>query len=101
MNFRKYQILETVRYSSSVNPVMRSDYYQDSSRIIKCRQHIDELIQCNCLAEEPGTGRLRLTQEGLIAVESMESRIFDFGCYCFTTAIAVLALIVSFIALGH
>lgn len=101
MNFRKYQILQTVRYSTSANPVKRSDYYASTKKLIKCSQHIDELLQNNCLVEEVGSGRLRLTSDGLLAVEAMESRIFDFGCYCFTTAIAVLALIVSFIALGH
>lgn len=101
MNFRKYKILQAIRFSSSVNPVKRSDYYQNTRKVLKSQRYIDELLQNNCIVEESGSGRLRLTSEGLFSVESMETRIFDFVCYCFTTAIAILALIVSFIALGR
>ena len=101
MNFRKYRILQAIRFSTSVNPIRRSDYYQNTSRLLKSQQYIDELLQNGCIVEESGSGRLRLTNEGLISVEAMETRIFDFACYCFTTAIAILALIVSFIALGR
>lgn len=99
MNNRKYRILQTVRKSIPTSPVNRTDYYKHARTILKYRQYINELIASGFLTENVSTHRLSLTNEGLAAIEAEEDKRRESIRYWITTTIAVLALIISIIAL--
>lgn len=99
MNTQKYRILRDVRYSIPTSPVRRTDYYKHTRKILRYRQYINELINSGLLSEDPGNSTLRLTSEGLAAIEAEEYKRRESVRYWVTTAIAILALIISIIAL--
>lgn len=99
MNIQKYRILRDVRSSIPASPVRRTDYYKHTRKIMRYRQYINELIGSGLLSEEPGNHNLRLTSDGLAAIEAEEDKRRESVRYWITTAIAILALIISIIAL--
>lgn len=99
MNNRKYRILQTVRNSLPTSPVKRTDYYKRNRQIIKNRLCINELIASKYISEDIGSMHLHLTSEGLAAIEAEEYNRRESVRYWITTALAVLALLISIIAL--
>lgn len=99
MNNRKYQILQQVRKALPTSPVKRSDYYKRNRKIMKYRLYINELTTSQYLTEETGNGHLHVTPEGLAAIEAEEDKRKESVHYWITTGIAILALIISIVAL--
>lgn len=99
MNNRKYQILQKVRNALPTSPVKRSDCYGKISQIMKNRLYINELIGSRYISEETGNGHLHITPEGLAVIEAEEDKRRESVRYWISTVIAILALLISIIAL--
>ena len=103
MNNMKYHILRRVHDSTVPAPLHRSDFYADTKRINQYRRSIDELIHCGYLSEAIGSDALSITHAGVFAMEDEQElrdhRRLEEIRYWITTAIAALALVISFISL--
>ena len=99
MNNRKYQILKNVRNAIPISPVNRTDYYKRNSQIMKNRLYINELITSKYLTEDTSSHHLHLTPQGLAAIEAEEDKRKESLRYWITTSIAIIALLISIIAL--
>lgn len=95
----KYKILRTVHDSLPTNPVGRSYFYKNTKKINKYKQAIDELIASRALIQEIGSDKLKPGSECVSVLEQEEDRLDMRKRYWITTAIAILALAVSVIAL--
>ena len=91
----KYFILDTIRNSTLLSPVSRSTFYSSSKHIMKTKQYIDELIKCGYISEQAVSGELSVTIVGFAALEAVQSKKREDVRYWITTAIAIVALIVS------
>lgn len=102
MNNTKYKILLRVHAATSVNPARRRDFLKGKRNVITNNRHIDELIERKYLSESVGSDQLTITSAGVDAMEAEQERRWmirwDAFRYAITTAIAVFALIVSFIS---
>lgn len=104
MTNRKYKILKKVNESNPTNPVRRSDYYRKVRNIMRNKRDIDELMRFGFIRQLPGCDKLEITPKGILELEN-ENRIRsdhfrESVRYWITTAIALLALAISIVALS-
>lgn len=95
----KYKILRTVHDSLPTKPLGRGYFYKNTKKINRYKQAIDELIDSRAITQEPGSDKLKLGQNGVSVLEQEEDRRDMIKRYWITTAISILALAVSVIAL--
>lgn len=103
MNKTKYEILSLVHRSTKLNPMHRSDFLHKPGSVLKYDKHITELVGIGYLYEAIGSDGLSITNQGIVALEEEQDtrryRKCEIIRYCITTAIAVIALFISIIAL--
>ena len=103
MNNTKFKILSLVHRSTKLNPIHRSDFLHKPGSVLQYDKHITELIGIGYLSEAIGSDALTITTPGIIALEDEQDtrryRKCEIIRYCITTAIAVIALFISIIAL--
>lgn len=103
MNNMKYEILLHVHAATTLNPARCSDFQKDTAHIVEYKICIKELISAGYLSETIGSDVLSITTKGVEAVEAEQDNRRYRKCeiirYCITTAIAVIALFISIIAL--
>lgn len=103
MNDMKYEILTIVHASTNIHPVRRTDLLSDPSVINQKNKCIRELIDSGYLSQPVCSDILHITPSGIAAMEAEQDtrryRKCEIIRYCITTAIAVIALFISIIAL--
>lgn len=103
MDNEKYDILLRVYSSTIQKSVTRRDLYQETEKINLRKKLIDELITVGLLYQQPGSDVLQLTKHGLLELEEETERRKSNRNkslrYWITTAISLLALAISIIAL--
>lgn len=99
----KHQILTKVHDSKLTAPISRSDFYKDTKKINLYKRNIDELIMTGFLIQRLGSNNLEITSSGISALEAEDDdrkrHRKESLRYWITTGIAILALIISIIAL--
>ena len=99
----KHQILTEVYKSKRFVAISRTDFYKDTKKINLYKQNIDELIATGLLKQRTGSNILEITANGITALEDENDHQKKFRKesvrYWITTGIAILALIISIIAL--
>ena len=103
MNRMKYRILLRIHESTIIKPVRRKDFYRKTRKINQYKRSIDELIERKYLSEAVGSGKLSITSIGVEALEDEQERRWmirwDAFRYAVTTAIALIAIVISIISL--
>lgn len=98
VNF-KFDILRRIRNTQPNQLLVRADFYKNAKQINEYKRAIDELIAVGYLCAKTGSDKLSITTKGIAAYEAELSRREhqqrENRRYGITTAIAVLALLVS------
>lgn len=99
----KFKILKRVHASSVLDPVSKADFYRKTRKINLYKKAIKELVSSGLLSVKTGSDTLLITLPGIQAMEAEAERRSSFRSdsarYWITTAISVLALAISVIAL--
>ena len=100
----KHQILTKIHESIPTSTVNRSDFYKKTRKINIYKRNIDELIAAGLIEQRTGSDTLKITKFGIAALEAANDERMKFRKesvrYWITTGIALLALVISVIALA-
>ena len=103
MNRMKYRILRRIHESTIIKPVSRKDFYRKTRKINQYKRCIDELVDRKLISETYGSDKLTITSAGVDVLEAEQERRWmirwDAFRYAVTTAIALIALVISIISL--
>lgn len=95
MNKLKYNLLCQLQS----RPLSMAEVYRNAKTINQTRSTVKELLQCGLIVQNPISRAFSITASGLLALEQEKRCRSDSKRYWVTTAIAILALIISGLSL--